>query len=312
MSDGTLGPGIPATPGTPPPGTSPAGPTRSTTFGPSALLTPANGITVIRLLATPVVIVLILRWGANWFTFVFGGLLAMSDGIDGWLARKQGTTRSGAFLDPLADKAVVLGALVALVAKGIVWWLPVAVIAVREVAMSIYRSVVGRHGISIPARNSAKFKTLVQDIAIGMCLAPPLAGHWTLLNGAMWVAAVLTVFTGAQYLVDGRRAAAERAAAGPAAVTRLRPGGLSGRARSRSWRSVPSSCSGRSPTPTRSGWVSSSPHSASRRTSTRPWGTTTSASSSPSAPHSPVATGSSCAAASDRPTTTSPGTRSPR
>ena len=46
--------------------------------------------------------------------------------------------------------------------------------------MSVYRSVVGRHGISIPARNSAKFKTLVQDIAIGMCLAPPLAGHWTL------------------------------------------------------------------------------------------------------------------------------------
>ena len=216
MSDGTLGPGIPATPGTPPPGTSPQGPTRRTTFGPSALLTPANGITVIRLLATPVVIVLILRWGANWFTFVFGGLLAMSDGIDGWLARKQGTTRSGAFLDPLADKAVVLGALVALVAKGIVWWLPVAVIAVREIAMSVYRSVVGRHGISIPARNSAKFKTLVQDIAIGMCLAPPLAGRWTLLNGAMWVAAVLTVYTGAQYLVDGRRAAAERAAAGPA------------------------------------------------------------------------------------------------
>ena len=206
MSDGALGPGIPA-----PPGASAAGAARSTTFGPSALLTPANGITVIRLLATPVVIVLILRWGASWFTFVFGGLLAMSDGIDGWLARRQGTTRSGAFLDPLADKVVVLGALVALVAKGIVWWLPVAVIAVREIAMSVYRSVAGRHGISIPARNSAKLKTLVQDIAIGMCLAPPLAGHWTLLNGAMWVAAALTVFTGAQYYVDGRRAAARRA-----------------------------------------------------------------------------------------------------
>jgi len=162
---------------------------------------------VIRVLATPLVIVLILKWGASWFTFVFGGLLAMSDGIDGWLARKQGTTRSGAFLDPLADKIVVLGAMVALVAKGIVWWLPVVIIAVREIAMSVYRSVVGRHGVSIPARNSAKLKTLVQDIAIGMCLAPPLAGHWTLLNGAMWVAAFLTVFTGAQYYVDGRRAA---------------------------------------------------------------------------------------------------------
>jgi len=205
MSDGALGSGIPAT-----------GAARATTFGPSALLTPANAITVIRLLATPVVIVLIMVWGASWFTFVFGGLLALSDGIDGWVARRQGTTRSGAFLDPLADKVVVLGALVALVAKGIIWWLPVAVIAVREIAMSIYRSLAGRRGISIPARNSAKFKTLVQDIAIGMCLAPPLAGHWTLLNGAMWVAAFLTVFTGAQYYVDGRRAAAERAATGRA------------------------------------------------------------------------------------------------
>ena len=207
MSDGALGSGMPATGGDV---------TRVTTFGPSALMTPANAITVVRLLATPVVIVLIMLWGASWFTFVFGGLLALSDGIDGWLARKQGTTRSGAFLDPLADKVVVLGALVALVAKGIIWWLPVAVIAVREIAMSVYRSLAGRKGISIPARNSAKFKTLVQDIAIGMCLAPPLAGHWTLLNSAMWVAAFLTVFTGAQYYVDGRKAAAERAATGQA------------------------------------------------------------------------------------------------
>jgi CDP-diacylglycerol--glycerol-3-phosphate 3-phosphatidyltransferase len=185
---------------------------RATTFGPSALLTPANGITVIRLLATPVLIILIMLWGASWFTFVFGGLLAFSDGIDGWVARRQGTTRSGAFLDPLADKVAVLGALVALVAKGIIWWLPVAVIAIREIAMSVYRSVVGRHGISIPARNSAKFKTLLQDIAIGMCLAPPLAGHTSILNTGIWVATALTVITGAQYFVDGRRAAQTRAA----------------------------------------------------------------------------------------------------
>jgi CDP-diacylglycerol--glycerol-3-phosphate 3-phosphatidyltransferase len=202
MSDGAVHPGTPLTAAT-----------EATTFGPSAILTPANGITVLRLLATPVVIVMIMLWGASWLTFVFGGLLAMSDGIDGWLARKQGTTRSGAFLDPLADKVVVLGALVALVAKGIVWWLPVAIIAVREIAMSIYRSVVGRHGISIPARNSAKLKTLLQDIAIGMCLAPPLASHHSILAAGMWVATAMTVFTGAQYLVDGRRAARIRAAA---------------------------------------------------------------------------------------------------
>jgi CDP-diacylglycerol---glycerol-3-phosphate 3-phosphatidyltransferase len=205
MSGGAVHPGTPLSTTVPT--------TTTTTFGPSALLTPANGITVLRLLATPVVIAMIMLWGASWFTFVFGGLLALSDGIDGWLARKQGTTRSGAFLDPLADKVVVLGALVALVAKGIVWWLPVAIIAVREIAMSVYRSVVGRHGISIPARNSAKLKTLLQDIAIGMCLAPPLATHHSILSAGMWVATAMTVFTGAQYLVDGRRAARIRSAA---------------------------------------------------------------------------------------------------
>ena len=183
------------------------------TFGPSAIVTPANAITTIRLVATPVVIVLILLWGASWFTFIFGGLLAMSDGVDGWIARKQGTTRSGAFLDPLADKVVVLGALIALVVKGIIWWLPVALIAVREIAMSVYRSIAGRDGISIPARNSAKLKTLVQDLAIGMCFFPPLAGHWVVLNIGIWIATALTIFTGWQYYVDGKSAARERAAA---------------------------------------------------------------------------------------------------
>ncbi|HEV3281529.1 MAG TPA: CDP-alcohol phosphatidyltransferase family protein, partial [Acidimicrobiales bacterium] len=124
MSGGALQPNVPVpSPAGAPMPQSPAprgSVTRATTFGPSAVLTPANGITVLRLLATPVLIGLIMAWGANWFTFVFGGVLALSDGVDGWLARKQGTTNSGAFLDPLADKVVVLGALFALVAKGIV------------------------------------------------------------------------------------------------------------------------------------------------------------------------------------------------
>ncbi len=195
-----------------------------TTFGPSALATPANGITILRLAATPVLIVLIMLWGASWFTFVFGAVLALSDGADGWLARRQGATRSGAFLDPLADKVVVLGALFALVAKGILWWVPVALIAVREVAMSVYRSVVGRHGVSIPARGSAKVKTALQDLAIGLCLAPPLASHGTVLSIAIWAAAALTVFTGAQYLLDGRRAARGRVG-GPTVVEGRRSDG---------------------------------------------------------------------------------------
>ncbi len=179
---------------------------RGPTFGPSALATPANALTAARLLATPVFVALILVQGATWLTVAVGVLVAGSDGVDGWLARRQGTTRSGAFLDPLADKAVVLGALFALAAEGHLPWVPVLLIAAREVGMSAYRSWAGRRGVSIPARTSAKAKTLVQDLAIATCLLPPLAHQHGLQLGAVWLAAALTLVTGAQYLRDGRTA----------------------------------------------------------------------------------------------------------
>jgi CDP-diacylglycerol---glycerol-3-phosphate 3-phosphatidyltransferase len=181
-------------------------------FGPSALATPANALTVGRLLATPVFVAFIAIRGANWWTVVVGVLVAGSDGIDGWVARRQGTTRSGAFLDPLADKAVVLSALFLLSYEGILPWLPVALIGAREVLMSVYRAWTGRRGVSIPARPSAKLKTIVQDLAIATCLLPPLAHDHHLQLAAVWVAAAFTIVTGLQYLVDGRRAATRGAA----------------------------------------------------------------------------------------------------
>jgi CDP-diacylglycerol--glycerol-3-phosphate 3-phosphatidyltransferase len=176
------------------------------TFGPSALATPANALTAARLLATPIFIALIAARGANWWTVAVGVLVAGSDGVDGWLARRQGTTRSGAFLDPLADKVVVLSALFLLSYEHVLPWLPVALIGARELLMSVYRSWIGRRGVSIPARPSAKVKTLVQDLAIATCLIPPLATHHDLQLGAIWLAAFFTVVSGLQYLFDGRRA----------------------------------------------------------------------------------------------------------
>ena len=176
------------------------------TFGPTALATPANALTVARLLATPVFVALIITQGATWLTVVVGVAVAGSDGVDGWLARRQGTTRSGAFLDPLADKAVVLGAMFALAIQGHLPWAPVGLIALREVGLVVYRSWAGRRGVSMPARVSAKVKTLVQDLAIATCLLPPLADQHDLQLAAIWAAAALTVFTGLQYLFDGRTA----------------------------------------------------------------------------------------------------------
>jgi CDP-diacylglycerol---glycerol-3-phosphate 3-phosphatidyltransferase len=176
------------------------------TFGPSALATPANALTMARLLATPIFVGLIVTQGATWLTAAVGVAVAGSDGIDGWLARRQGTTRSGAFLDPLADKVVVLGALGALAVQHHLPWAPVGLIALREIGLVAYRSWAGRRGVSIPARTSAKIKTLVQDLAIATCLLPPLAGEHGLQLAAIWVAAALTMFTGLQYLLDGRSA----------------------------------------------------------------------------------------------------------
>ncbi len=99
------------------------------TFGPSALATPANAVTVVRLLGAPLLVALIAARGVSWASFTAWVLLSGTDGLDGWVARRQGTTRSGAFLDPLADKVLLLSALATLGALGVLWWLPVAVIS---------------------------------------------------------------------------------------------------------------------------------------------------------------------------------------
>ncbi|MDQ3896980.1 MAG: CDP-alcohol phosphatidyltransferase family protein [Actinomycetota bacterium] len=176
------------------------------TFGPSALATPANAVTLVRILVLPAQVVLILSDGSEWPALALWIVLAGSDVFDGWLARRHGATRSGAFLDPLADKFLVIGSMVALVAKGTLWWAPVALITVRELALSGYRSYVGRRGVSVPARFQAKVKTWVQAIAVGLYIAPVTGdGYRAVKVSVLWAAVGLTIVTGVQYLWDGRR-----------------------------------------------------------------------------------------------------------
>lgn len=176
-------------------------------YGPGALLTPANVITVLRLVLSPLLLVMIVKEPSSWAAFAFWTMLALTDGIDGHLARRHGTTRSGAFLDPLADKVLVLGALFALVAAERFWVVPVALIAVREVAISVFRTQLGRHGLAVPARTLGKVKTVVQEVAVALALLPLTADAEVLAAGVLWVAVVLTLVSGAQYLLDGRAAA---------------------------------------------------------------------------------------------------------
>jgi CDP-diacylglycerol--glycerol-3-phosphate 3-phosphatidyltransferase len=180
-------------------------------YGPTALVTPANALTLTRLALAPVFVILIVTEGASWLTSAVGAVAAFSDGFDGVVARRQGATRSGAFLDPLVDKVVVLASMYALVATGSLPWLPVVLITAREVWMSVYRSTASSRGLSIPARGSAKLKTLVQNFAIAWCVLPPTAHLHTLQLVTIWLAAALTLYTGFEYWRDGRRATLARA-----------------------------------------------------------------------------------------------------
>ena len=184
--------------------------TEQRTFGETAIATPANLITIGRLVLTPVFIWMMVHWGATWATAGVGAVVAFSDGLDGIVARRMGSTRSGAFLDPLIDKIVVLGCMVTLVALHHMWWVPVAIIAARELWMSWYRTVASKHGVSIPARKTAKIKTLFQDLAIAIVVLPPTASLGWLQVAILWVAVVLTLWTGVESYVDGKRALAEQ------------------------------------------------------------------------------------------------------
>lgn len=176
-------------------------------YGASALATPANAITIARMALSVPLLGFIAGGGASYWALVAWIVLAGSDGIDGHLARKHGTTRSGAFLDPLADKVLVLGAAWALVIAGGFWWVPVVIITVRELGISLFRSWYAHRGIAVPARYSAKVKTVVQEVAVGFALLPPAAQHaeW-IQHSVLWIAVVLTVGTGISYVTDGARA----------------------------------------------------------------------------------------------------------
>ena len=185
--------------------------TEQRSYGESALLTPANLMTAFRLLIAPIFIYLIVVHRISWWTALVGFLAAASDYFDGIVARRHGTTTSGAFLDPLADKVIVLGALYALILArphGLNSFIvPAVIITLREIWMSVFRARAAKKGISIPASKLAKWKTFVQDWAIAFCVLPITAHYSWLGITAIWLAAAMTVYTGWQYYVEGKKVA---------------------------------------------------------------------------------------------------------
>ncbi|MDP6144885.1 MAG: CDP-diacylglycerol--glycerol-3-phosphate 3-phosphatidyltransferase [Acidimicrobiales bacterium] len=175
------------------------------------IITPANLITITRILASPILFILILSAdgenGASWKAFILGLIFGISDAFDGQIARATGSvTKLGAFLDPLADKVVVLGCMLSLLSIGRFHWLPVMIIFTREIGISIYRFWVVRKGVVIPASNLAKWKTFVQGVTLLVAVLPPIGDIDWLVIMMLWFAVAMTLITGWQYIQKGNEA----------------------------------------------------------------------------------------------------------
>ncbi|HSO95891.1 MAG TPA: CDP-alcohol phosphatidyltransferase family protein [Acidimicrobiia bacterium] len=179
---------------------------RARRFGETAIKTPANVVTLMRLLfAIPVLVWILDQRDGTWGTFVGWFVLSVTDGLDGWLARRDGTTRSGAFLDPLADKILVTGAFVALAVRGDIAWLPVIIVIAREGGIQVWRTLAGRRGISVPARRLGKWKAYFQFIAVGIVLFPPTEDAPHIYNAFIWFAVALSVVSAVDLILAARR-----------------------------------------------------------------------------------------------------------
>ncbi len=173
-----------------------------------------NALTISRFFMAPVVFWLVLRAeddkGASWGLVVMACAVALSDALDGWLARHyQVESRLGAFLDPFADKVVVLGCAACFVAVGRYWWLPVALIWLRDIGMSVLRVFYARKGISLPARKLAKWKVALQGTTLTAAALLPLKDLDELHTALIWASVAITFYTGAQYVWDGRPQSSE-------------------------------------------------------------------------------------------------------
>ncbi len=164
----------------------------------------ANALTIIRFVGAPLLAVMVAFRNPWWLSFWFGWFLGATDFLDGRFARRAKPTRLGAFLDPLADKLVILLVGYVLVSIGRFGWLPVTIIAVREVGLTVYRSYWARRGLAIPSRKLAKYKTFVQGLAVAAAMFPPLENNHWIADGLLWLAVGITLVTAFQYAIDGQ------------------------------------------------------------------------------------------------------------
>ena len=185
------------------------------------MLSLPNLLTLSRIFAVPILVFLL--WPSAkpggiqplaidyWLAFALYCLMGITDYFDGYLARAQGTvSKMGIFLDPIADKIMVGAVILMLVfTRDVDGWHVIAalIILLREITVSGLREFLAGLQVSVPVSQLAKWKTAAQLVAFGGLILAGALPEWALLKIAalslLWVAALLTMITGWDYLRVG-------------------------------------------------------------------------------------------------------------
>jgi CDP-diacylglycerol--glycerol-3-phosphate 3-phosphatidyltransferase len=165
-----------------------------------------NFLTVVRILLVPVLVVALVGHGndGDVFAAIVFALASVTDFVDGYLARsRDSVTTFGKLMDPLADKLLIVAALISLVSlHRLAAWVAMVIIA-RELAVTVLRMGATQAGVIIPASNLAKVKTCVQIAAILSVIA--VHGHPAWVDALVYVAVAITVVSGLDYFFGLRR-----------------------------------------------------------------------------------------------------------
>lgn len=162
----------------------------------------SDQLAILRMVLVPVVMGLIMSDVPAWAAALFV-IAAITDFLDGYLARRMGQlTTLGAFLDSTADKMLVTGTFLALIAvdRASIWI--AGIIITREFAVMALRSLAGLEGIHVPPSIWGKLKANAQFIALGFAIvrSGDRIGGWYFDEYLMVVAVVLTLYSGWDYI----------------------------------------------------------------------------------------------------------------
>jgi len=165
-----------------------------------------NLLTVMRIMLVPVLVVALLgnTPEGDVLAAVVFALASLTDFVDGWLARTRGSvTTFGKLMDPLADKLLVVAALLALVSLNrLAAWVAMVIIA-RELAVTVLRMAATQASVVMAANMFGKVKTCLQIAAILAVIAVPSHPLWVSL--LVYLAVLVTVLSGLDFFFDLRR-----------------------------------------------------------------------------------------------------------